>query len=107
MAFALSNSLSALLPSSAGAVFNFSVATAVKSVRLTNSHTSSLTFSLWFDYDGTSNGDVDLVAKDVTIAAGESVMLDGGPWHFGASSRISGIASSANKIACHVTPATI
>lgn len=107
MAFALLTSLSALVPNVAGALFNFSVATTVRSVRMTNTHTAEVTVTLYFDYDGTATGAVDTIAKDVPMSPGESLLLDGGPWNFGASSRISGVASVNNVVTVHVTPATI
>lgn len=107
MAFALLTSLSALIPSATGALFNFSVATTLKNFRMTNTHTAAVTVTLYFDYDGVATGAVDTLIKDVSLEPGESVLLDGGPWDFAASSRISGVASVNNVVTCHITPASI
>lgn len=107
MSFGLITSESALLPSSTGALKNFSAATTVRNVRLTNVHTIAVTATLWFDYDGTSTGDVDMVLDAVTLGPGESVKLDGELWNFANGGRISGLASVANKITMHFSQATI
>lgn len=107
MSFGLTTSKSTLIASSTGALHDFSVATTIKSVRLTNNGAAPVSVTLWFDYDGTSTGDVDCVAKIVTIEGYASLVLDGGPWHFAASSRISGLATVNNIVTCHITPATI
>lgn len=109
MAFALITSFSALITDSVAAVFSFGAGTVltIKSFRLTNLHTAAVTVTLWFDYDGIAAGDVDCVLKNYTLNVGESVVLDGGPWNFAASSRISGIASVTNKVSLHFTAAQI
>jgi hypothetical protein len=107
MAFGLANSLSALLTAAGGALFNFSVATTIGVVRLTNSGSAPVSFTLWFCYGGTTSNDVDLVAKLIQLDGYQSIVLDGAPWNFGASSRISGQASIDSVVTCHITPATI
>jgi hypothetical protein len=107
MAFGLQTSLSALVPDASGSCFDFSVATTIKSVRLTNMHSASVTVSLWFDYDGTNAADIDKVLHNKALAPGESVILDGGPWNFAASSRITGEVSDTDTVSIHITPATI
>jgi hypothetical protein len=107
MSFALSTSLSALITNAVAALFNFAAATTVKSVRLTNTHSTTVTVTLYFDYDGTAAAAVDTVVSGVSLAPGESVLVDGGPWNFAAASRISGIASVTNVVSVHLTPATI
>jgi hypothetical protein len=74
---------------------------------MTNSGAAPVSFKLWFDYDGTSMGDVDLVAKTVQLDGYQSIVLDGAPWNFAASSRISGSCTVNNVVSCHITPATI
>ena len=108
MAFALTNSLSALLSNATGALFNFAAATTVRSVRLTNTSVSAVSgVSLFFDYDGTGTGAVDCLLSGLTLAPGESVLVDGGPFNFANGGRISGVAGTASVISCHITPATI
>lgn len=107
MSFALSTSLSALVPDAAGALFNFAAATTVKSVRLTNTHSATVTVTLYFDYDGTATGAVDTIVSGASLAPGESVLVEGGPWNFAALSRISGVASVTNVVSVHISPATI
>jgi hypothetical protein len=107
MAFALQTSLSALIVTPVGALFNFAAPTTIKGVRLTNTHTASVTVSLYFDYDGTATAAVDSALTDLVLGVGESVVLGGGPWDFAAGSRISGIASVASVVSIHITPATI
>lgn len=107
MAFALVKSKSALIPLAAGAVHDFSVSTSIASVRMTNTGAQPVAFTLWFDYDGTAMGDVDLVAKTVQLDGYQSIVLDGSPWNFDPSSRISGSATINNVVSCHITPATI
>lgn len=107
MSFGLTTSLSALIPDPVGALINFAVATSVKSVRLTNTSGSAVTVAIYFDYDGTSTNPIDMVLAPTLLGANESVLLDGGPWHFGVGGRISGIATTTNVVNIHVTPASI
>ena len=107
MAFALLPSESYLITNGETDLVTFSVATTIKSVRLTNTSASTVAgVILYFRYDGVAGNAVARVIE-VDLAAKQSVVLDGGPWNFGAGGKISGIAGTTNVVNLHFTPATI
>ena len=107
MAFGLLTSLSALFPAVTGALFNFSIPTTVRSIRISNTSNAARTVTLYLDYDGVGVGAVDTILPLLQLAPYESVLLDGGPWDFTTGSRISGSASLGNVVNIHITPASI
>ena len=106
MAFALQTSLSALIPSPAGALFNFSATESVNDVMVVNTTGSDVTVSLWFDYDGTSATDTEKFISAYTVVANGVLHLTG-LWVFVSGGRITGLCSTNNAATAHITKATV
>jgi hypothetical protein len=96
-----------LLGSSVAAVKNFSATSLVHCIRLTNTSGSTVTgVYIYADYTGTSTGDAQVLVENLSLLAGESVVVDGAVFTFASGGRLSGVAGTANVISCHLSFST-